>query len=288
MAVSQWRPRSLACMNQPLWQPNADLNSAIARATTGFRPQIGVSFDLSPMHKAIDEMAARQRLMFDEIDRRIKEAMPANLRDVRGKPALEDIVHNEGIPVAHVPRGAIVQELVDCADHEARRKVLAARVNDIVEDCLAVLDDALDDPADDAIRQVAIQAARALADGHAEAAQALAVLASEQFISDNIGNYGAAIRQVTAAISEDGRWFVSYYNAYLPLFFVPTLYTSWRPTDGTPVPDALSRHVTVHQVTADHLNLVNAVISILQVSGLIAAARWIQEFTKTHPRSASS
>lgn len=270
-------------MNQPLWQPNADLRAAIAKATSGFRPQIGVSFDLSPMHKAIDEMAARERRMFDEIDRRIKEAMPANLRDVRGKPALEYIVRNEGIPVAHVPRGAIVQELVDCPDHEARRKVLATRVNDIVEDCLAVLADALDDPADNAIRQVAIKATRALGDGHAEAAQALAVLASEQFISDNIGNYGAAVRQVNAAISEDGRWFVSYYNAYLPLFFVPTLYTSWHRIDGTPVPNALSRHVTVHQVTTDHLNLVNAVISVLQISGLVAAARWIQKFTKRNP-----
>ncbi|MGE2818150.1 hypothetical protein ACQI5H_23860 [Mycobacterium heidelbergense] len=275
-------------MNQPLWQPNADLKAAIAKATSGFRPPIGVAFDLSRIHKAIDEMAARQRRMFDEIDRRIKEAMPANLRDVRGKPALEDIVHKEGIPIAHVPRGAIVQELVDCPDHEARRKVLAARVNDIVEDCLAVLDDALDDPADDAIRQVAIKAARALGGGHAEAAQALAVLASEQFISDNIGDYGAAVRQVNSAMSEDSRWFVSYYNAYLPLFFVPTLYTSWRPTDGTPIPNALSRHVTVHQVTADHLNLVNAVISVLQVSGLAAAARWTQEFTKRNSRPQST
>jgi 4Fe-4S single cluster domain len=60
---------------------------------------------------------------------------------VRGKPALEDIVENEGIPVSHFPRGAIVQELVDCPDHEARRAVLAARVSEVVEDCLAVLNE---------------------------------------------------------------------------------------------------------------------------------------------------
>lgn len=270
-------------MNQPLWQPNTDLRAAIAKATNVFRPQIGTPFNLKPMHKAIEEMAASQRRMFEEIGRRINAAMPENLRDVQAKSALEDIVHNEGIPLAHVPRGTIVQQLVDCPDHEARRKVLATRTNEIVEDCLTVLHVPLNDPADDAIRQVGIKAARALADGHPEAAQALAVLASEQFISGNIGNYGTAIREVTAAVSEDDRWFVSYYNVYLPLFFVPTLYTSWRPSDGTPVPSELSRHVTVHQVTADHLNLVNSVISVMQVSGLVAAARWIQEFTKSHP-----
>jgi hypothetical protein len=155
---------------------------------------------------------------------------------VRGKPALEDIVENEGIPVSHFPRGAIVQELVDCPDHEARRAVLAARVSEVVEDCLAVLNEPFEDTDDDAIHEVALKAAQALGAGHPEAAQALALLASEQYISDNLASYAEATRVVNGFITEDDRWYVVYYNAYLPLFIVPSLYTPWRPTDGTPAP----------------------------------------------------
>jgi hypothetical protein len=234
------------------------------------------------MRKAIDEMAERQRRMVENIDRMIKQGMPPNLRDVHGKAALEDIVASEGIPVAHVPNAAIVQELIGCPDHEARRAVLAVRVSEVVEDCLAILAEPLEDTDDEAIRQVALKAAQALGAGHPEAAQALAVLASEQYISDNLGGYAEATRVVNGFITEDDRWYVVSYNAYLPLFIVPSLYTPWRPTDGTPAPDPLSRHVTVHHVTADHLNLVNAVIAVLQVSGLVAGARWIDDFAKSH------
>lgn len=99
------------------------------RPPIAFEAPASLTFDFSPMRKAIDEMAERQRRLFENVDRVIKQGLPANLRDVHSKPALEDIVEDEGIPVAHVPRGAIVQELVDCPDHKARRAVLAARVS---------------------------------------------------------------------------------------------------------------------------------------------------------------
>lgn len=297
--------RMLWRMNQPLWQPNAALRDAITKATKTLTPPgAAVLADMSLIRNAIDEMGAIQRRLFDEhspirqaqiqmaerqrrlvesVDRRIKEAMPANLRDVRDTLALENVVKNEGIPLAHVPRGEIVQELLDCPDYEARRTVLVARVSDVVADCLEILDKPLNNPDFDAIREVAIKAARALGDGHPEAAQALAVLASEQFISDNIADtYGKATTEVNKFISDSDTWFVWYYNANLPLFIVPTLYTPWRPTDGTPPPKASSRHVTVHQVTADHLNVANAVIAVMQISSLIAATRWIRDFITAH------
>lgn len=132
---------------------------------------------------------------------------------------------------------------------------------------------------------VALKAVQALGAGHPEAAQALA---SEQYISDNLGAYAEATRVVNGFITEDDRWYVVYCNAYLPLFIVPSLYEPWRPTDGTPAPDPVSRDVTVHQLTAGHLNLVNALIAVLQVSGLVAGARWVHDFVKSHQHPATT
>ena len=285
-----------------LAKPNESLQAEIAKAAraAGVIPVVSVgNLEWAPVQQAISDMVeanrkafagiqAQQAKTFDDISRMIRDQMPANLRDVADTSAVDDIAEHDGIPLAHVPRGPIVEELIACPDYEARRAVIANRVDEIVEDCLAVLAEPLDDADDDAIRKVALQAVRALGDGHAEAAQSLAVLASEQYISDNIGNYNAARTTVNGYIATNDTWFVSYYNFYVPLFIVPSLYTPWKPTDNVPPPKALSRHVTVHQVTADHLNPVNAAIAVLQVASLVGSARWLQEFDKAHPQPESA
>lgn len=216
----------------------------------------------------------------------MEKKLPANLRGVRNVESVEDIALQEGIPLAHAPRAAIVQQLIDAADYEGRRAVIDKHSQEMVDDCTEVLDRSLEEKRPEAIRVVAVKAAEAFRDGHIEAAQVLAVLASEQFLREHLDtqdNWGKSgmYRRVKEKVNKhrnEELSFVAYYNAFLPLLIAPTLFTMWNP--GNSPSETLSRHATVHQVTAEHLNRVNAVIAIVQLTSLIGSMQWFQEWQK--------
>jgi hypothetical protein len=72
----QWRacvllPYESATVADHLGLPYRD-----RQGTKAFEAPASLSFDFSPMRKAIDEMAERQRRMFENIDRMIKQGLP--------------------------------------------------------------------------------------------------------------------------------------------------------------------------------------------------------------------
>ena len=69
----------------------------------------------------------------------------------------------------------------------------------------------------------------------------------------------------------------------LRLALAPTgqFYTSWYPSSGTPQPDSLSRHVSVHQADPSHYTRANATVAVMLVASVLRALQEFQEVADT-------
>jgi hypothetical protein len=57
-------------------------------------------------------------------------------------------------------------------------------------------------------------------------------------------------------------------------------YTAWYPSSGSPAPEALSRHVTIHQADQQHYTSGNAAVAVLLITSVLRA---LQELAEESP-----
>lgn len=182
---------------------------------------------------------------------------------------LVEVIRDDGLPMAWVPRAEIVQQILDATDREARVSVLIRRIPELMEDCRAVLGHA--GSADLSGQwELAGRAVEAFEQGHHEAAQALAVAVAESAATRHLGSY-SVVRDLTDVDWDD----VELHELRMMTALAPMrlFYTPWYPGDP-PLP-ALSRHVSVHQAEPDHYTRGNALVAVLLVTSVLRA---LQEF----------
>lgn len=195
----------------------------------------------------------------------------------------------EGLPLAWVPRRAIVRLLAAAATPGERAEILKNHPGEILTDCAAALDECTHPwIANDVV--LARKALEAVKAGQHEAGMALAVCMGEPlaawaatprvqaFESDadhetwtrrrkNGSKYGWAQIEIERAGNDYERAANFQYQvliAPLPRFFTP-----WTPESGKPRPSALSRHVVAHQAALDHFSPENALLSIMLISSIL-------------------
>ncbi len=201
----------------------------------------------------------------------IARRFPANWPDDR--PDLEvvaQIVENDGIPLAYVPRAEVVVELVDAADRDARLEVLLERTPTILDDCDNTLDVALRSEVEGQ-RGLLQRAVAALRGGHSEAAQALAVNVCDTLITAHIAGKHPTARSRCGLGDLDEAFRIDWLRIELALAPVVNLLTEWNALSGKPRPAALSRHVTIHGAHRDHYTPANAIIAVMVATGLMLA-----------------
>lgn len=98
---------------------------------------------------------------------------PSNWGEVPDIGSVVGITLDEGVPLVWVPRAAIVAELVAAPDADARDRLLVSLLNEIAEDCTAVLGE-ITAPELRPLGEVAVDAVAALRCGHRPSAHALA------------------------------------------------------------------------------------------------------------------
>jgi len=99
--------------------------------------------------------------------------------------------------------------------------------------------------------------------------QALAVVIAETLISRGwTHNYKQAQRRATF---DEDTVTLSDLTAALAVAPIEAFYTSWRPDQGTPPPDALGRHVSIHQADKGHYTEANAVIAVMLMASVMKA-----------------
>ncbi len=180
------------------------------------------------------------------------------------------IVGDDGIPIAWVPRGAIVTELMAANSRAERIEILNSHSADILGDCTECLDACSASELADAAA-MAKRALDACGAGHYEAGQALAVVVAERIITDHLaggpgrGSYERAKEEAEFS----GDIMLAELRRTVAVAPVVRFYARWFPWDGEPPPPELSRHVSVHHADSQQYSRSNALLALMLLVSLL-------------------
>lgn len=189
---------------------------------------------------------------------------------------------NAGVPVMWVPPSGVLVELVGAQDRPAQMAVLQTRSDQLHKDVSRVLAEVTSPKLTDQLF-LARRSVEAWAAGHYEASQALAVAVAETVITRHYAkrrklNGFDAVRKAAALDVDAFDWKegvddieIAEMRFMLAMAPIAKFYTSWRPSWGTPPPEALSRHVSVHHAIPAHYNEDNALVAVLLQTSLLRA-----------------
>lgn len=214
---------------------------------------------------------------FTSVLERYRESRPPNWPSGIKIDRVIGVIQDEGLPLVWVPRAEIVSEVLAAPNRSARVGVLLDHIDELIEDCREVLDE-ISHVSLTGQLPLARKALEALEAGHAEAAQALAVVVTETAVARGIsGKYQDVKNQVLFDPE-----FVHYTQLRLRAALAPIgpFYTQWYASSGTPAPEGLSRHVAVHQADMDHYTPGNAVVAVLLATSVLRALQEFQELAE--------
>lgn len=243
--------------------PKIDLTPFLPTVdVTQFMPKVDLS-TLPPDFRALLEDLRRHE--------------PPNLPTGIDFDRVVEVIRDDGLPLVWVPRAELVQGVVDAEDREARVAVLLAHVPELVQDCRGVLH-GVTHAVIAGQQQLAGRCVEALEQGHHEAAQALAVAVTETAVSRTLdGNYAKVKQQVL--FDPD---LVPYTQLRLRAALAPIhrFYTDWSPKSPHPVPEAVSRHVTVHHADPSHYTQANSLVAVLLACSVLRALQELQQLVE--------
>ncbi len=190
--------------------------------------------------------------------------LPENLREGDELEEVARLALEEGLPLAWVPRAAIVHSLVKAKTKEERQRILSEHFEEALDDCEALLTHIAHDWADQcrsaisALRQPGLEAPAQSHAGNILDSIVLAILGDK-------GRKEAAQR--ASEPYDDLPLRVAVENLVLrPLFLG---FAQWRPAQGDPIPDHFARHATAHAVgQAGVFSRDNALIAVMLATSL--------------------
>lgn len=222
---------------------------------------------------------------------------PANWHGTGLKPdEILRMARESGIPVAWVPPAEVLRALVQ-GDPGERMTILGLHESEILDHCRELLADCDDSWIQDE-QYLMGRALSAYEGGFHEAAMALAVAVGEPLAlwasiprgqaSDSIGAIEdfaklkkyqrARIEFESKAAEADAR--LANYNVLRQALIapIPSFFTPFHGDPGEAVPEALSRHVTVHRPTSRHLSGENALLAIMLGTSILRDQQaWAEE-----------
>lgn len=189
-------------------------------------------------------------------------------------------IMQEGIPLAWVPRAAVVADLIAAPDPAARDEILVARTPEIIEDCRRCLAEVLDADLQD-LAGLTGDALRALEQANPTAAQALAANVFDTLLRD--------IRYRGRLFAESAGWFryqhvtrritpvseetlVGVYRASCVLTPVLQALGDFN-VETDPVPGRFTRHATAHRAGTIQYTPANTVVAIMLTTSLLREAQ---------------
>jgi len=205
---------------------------------------------------------------------------PSNWGEVPDIGSVVGITLDEGVPLVWVPRAAIVAELVAAPDADARDGLLISLLDEIAEDCTAVLSE-ITAPELRPLGEIAVDAVAALRCGHGPSAQALAGNVFDTLLRDatrrgvifagppaGYFKYDKVRKKITP-VSEQiavGR----FRTACVLSAALPAL-ENYDPAD--PVPARFVRHATAHSARPEQYTPVNAIVAVMLMVSTLREAQ---------------
>ena len=273
-AAKEAAARHRASWAQPFVVPNYALIQPVARQMSD---SFLAGFDFDRLVPKIDFSEFFRFTPAGGWDQWLTKWWPPNWPQDVDRHAMQALLNDEGLPLVWVPRAEIVMEVLAAGSREERVAVLVARRAQVTEDCRAVLAD-IDHPRLMTQRRLLTAAVDALAAGHDEAAQSLAVLVVETAVleaaaaghidglADRKGLYNRVKDAVRVDLEDAPAWLLRVAASLAPVagFFAP-----FFPHQGDPVPEGMSRHVTVHFAFDEHYTEEHAVVAVLLMASVV-------------------
>ena len=260
--------------------------ASLTRGWTDLLPTDNViSSLLPPMKPLLGELATFNFLggndtgIFKQLDwitqftRDLKLArthLPSNWREVDLEPDdLEEEVRailEEGIPLAWVPSGRVIELLLAAPDAPSRRRVITNNHKGILSDCERVVSRLAVKRAlfyVDMIRK----AIRALRDGHVEAAQSLATNVLDTLVNHHTKDALGVPVGVATNASSYKKFKRQSWRLTLAVHPVTTIMSGRFTVEDRP--DGYRRNATAHAITKHQYNRINAVLAIMNATSLL-------------------
>ncbi len=181
---------------------------------------------------------------------------------------IKEVLEQDGIPIAHIPRAEIVQLIVDADSYEARIRIIEDRAADIAADCFQALQTKLDGILEKQV-PLAVRAIEAYQSGFFESAQALAVSVCDTYLKKSFRGKKYKTMQAELAFDKsDDLAAAAAFNYHYALTPAVPFLVPWFPGDQVDPPTKLSRHVTIHNASTDHVTPLNATIAIMLMTSM--------------------
>ena len=220
--------------------------------------------------------AANQRLLdalpkFDfSMLQGLPKSYPPNWSSDFDPGVLEEIIYRDGIPVVWVPNSRLLDQIVVAPNREARIKILMEAADEVLTDCLRIIYES-ENVEFLRLKPLAVNSINAWVE-HPEAAQSLAVVVADTVIqrwlpkvtlAQNYKDMGESVKRPLADVP------IFKVRQAFALAVISSFYTMFDANQSETRPTALSRHVTVHDASIDHVHRENSLIAIMVMSSLI-------------------
>jgi len=215
--------------------------TALGHAQQAAAAALRFQVDLSPLLEAL-RGTWRGIVDWQQLREHLNRWMPLNLRDVRDLAAAAQLSLDEGLPLAWVPRSAIVDALLASDTPQERAFILDERLTDILDDCEALLVHIPHEWARECV--AAISALRAGFDGPAQSHAANII---DSIVLRLLGKNGRdrarawagePFDDVPLRVASESLTLRPLYRAFAP----------WWPDQDARPPDHFARHATAHAV----------------------------------------
>lgn len=225
----------------------------------------------------IREVLADAANWLSSVVQAFQNATPPNLHGLEDIRDVVALTYEEGLPLVWVPRHEILQLLTEAPNADSRREILLSHRDEILEDCVAVLDDirALLNDCVSTLPPMCLEwakesgeATRALQTGLVGPAQSHAANVIDSiiphmswFLADK-PKRDHTIKRANEDVDEvDSLALLMNHLALRPLV---RAYQRWYPGTDQPPPDQFARHVTVHGVGNPNVfNEYNALLAVM-------------------------
>jgi hypothetical protein len=272
---------------------NAKMNKLVPKIDlSGLFPKIEISdfsaifakFEFPNLLPSLEPIIDAFTKVLVPVFKTIAESLPSNWPPGIDFDALTTAIRDDGIPLVWVPRAEIVTEVLAASDRRAKVDVLISHADQIVEDCKTVLGEVQHESLSGQ-KPLAVKALRAFEAGHYEAAQALAVVVTETVVTRAF-EYESYTKIKRAVSFEPDDVYIRELRAHAALAPIEVFFTTWHPGSGTPAPEVLSRHVSVHQADEEHYSRGDAVVAVLLVTSVLRALQELKELAEQEEQPA--
>lgn len=195
------------------------------------------------------------------------DILPPNWKEVEVKDysILRTLLLDEGLALAWVPDGAILQRLIRARNQEARRRILDDEWESVAYNCQSVLEN-LSATRHKELVELAIATSKALLADHTSPAQAMAANLIDTLLCREHTYAGKGRKMSRKNRPPIGNLHAKKNMVYGGLW---GSYKQYQIDHGDPIPLEFSRHASAHGVSHRQYTRLNALIALMHVTAYL-------------------